>query len=216
MTLHQLCMPSMMPLLRSHPREISVMALFCMILILLLCLSPAGALGKNGTNSRAPDLIDFDGAAWTANACWRVVVFVDGECPVANAALPAIKNLAAEFDRRDVVFGVAYVDPTAPKEKMRAHAKEYGIERFALNDQEQRFATHVGATYLSEAVVLDASGAVRYLGRIDDRAGAPGASRPTATQHDLRTALKQLIEGAPGFITGPKGFGCPLPQKVVQ
>jgi hypothetical protein len=163
-----------------------------------------------------PSLTDLFGRMVSLEQRLNVVVFVDPECPAVAPRLAALNRLRDEFAPAGVGFAVAYVDPQGDVASFQRHARECAPAFIAINDRAQHLARFVGATYLSEAVILGRGGNLLYRGRVDDRVSAPGASRPTATQHDLRTALKQLLEGAPGFIAGPKGFGCPLPQKVVQ
>jgi hypothetical protein len=148
-------------------------------------------------------------------ACrWLVVVFIGPECPVSNSYVPVLNKLAAEFTPRGFAFVGAYVDPTADLAALRAHAADYSIGFLTADDREHRLVKAAGASYTPEVSVFSADGARLYLGRIDDRVGDAGASRPAASHQELREVLAALESGAPGPFKGIVGYGCAIPEAV--
>jgi alkyl hydroperoxide reductase subunit AhpC len=163
---------------------------------------------------RALDLRDLDGAQISFTNRWVVLAFLDPECPVANACLPVLDSLARSFRAKGVrVIGV-YTDPSLNVERVRQHGREFSIEFPVLQDRNHRLVQICRVTCSSEVAVLDARGTVLYHGRIDNRVGEDGATRPQATQRDLETVLERLHAGEAGPFPARPGFGCFLPGAV--
>ena len=158
--------------------------------------------------------VDLHGAPLNPAARWYVVVFLGQDCPVSNASIPVLNALSAEFSPRGFAFVGAYVDPTAPLADLRAHARDFAIAFATADDREHRLAKAAGASYTPQAAVFSGSGAVLYLGRIDDRVVGSGTERPAATHQDLREVLSAIAEGSPGPFKGAAGFGCEIPEAV--
>lgn len=155
---------------------------------------------------------DLAGQAAPDRGRWTVVVFLTPDCPLANASVPELNRLAAEFTPKGVAWYAAYVDPTASLEALRAHAAQFGLALAALDDRRQQLAKAAGATYTPEVAVFSAEGTLLYRGRIDDRVGERGVARPAATQDDLRGVLLAVTAGATGPFPFRDGFGCALPE----
>lgn len=157
------------------------------------------------------DLWDSDGARIPITGRWVVLAFLDPECPVANACLPVLNTLSRSFHGKGVrVIGV-YTDSALTPERLRQHGREFAIEFPVVQDRDHRLLRLSGATYSSEVAVCDARGTVLYHGRIDNRVGEDGATRPKATEHDLAAVLERLHAGETGPFPGRTGFGCYLP-----
>jgi len=157
---------------------------------------------------------DLGGAILRPAGRWLVVVLISQDCPVSNASVPVVNALAAEFGPRGFAFVGAYVDPTADLPALRAHAADYALGFAAADDRGHRLARAAGATYTPEAAVFTAAGGLLYRGRIDDRVGALGATRPAATHQDLRDVLVAVAGGAAGPFKGVAGYGCAIPEAV--
>ncbi len=157
---------------------------------------------------------DLAGGVLRPTGRWLVVVFISQDCPVSNASVPVLNALAAEFGPRGFTFVGAYVDPTADLPALRAHAADYGLGFAGADDRGHRLAQAAGATYTPEVAVFTAAGGLLYRGRIDDRVGSLGATRPAATHQDLRDVLAALARGAPGPFKGVTGYGCAIPEAV--
>jgi peroxiredoxin len=118
-----------------------------------------------------------------------LVIFTGTQCPQANRFLPEIEKIARTYGER----GVAVLAVNANRneqEEIEAHAKENGISYPVLKDAEHALADAMAIEVTPTALVVDASGAVRYRGRID-RTEMGFAS----TGEDVRAALDAVLEG---------------------
>lgn len=157
----------------------------------------------NGNPVRAAELVDTP---------WIVFVFIARECPVANRSAPELNRLHREYGEHDFSLHGIYVDIDAEAEKLRAHAAEYGF-RFSLwRDDERSLARFTGARVTPESVILDRGGKIVYRGRLDDRFGGFGQSRPAPTRRDLAEAMAALAAGGHPPTSDQPGFGCPIPE----
>lgn len=157
---------------------------------------------------------DLQGRPLDPPARWFVVVFIGPECPVSNASIPVLNRLNTEFAPHGVALVGAYVDPTSDLAALRTHAVDYAITFYTADDRAHRLARAAGATYTPEVVVFSADGEKLYQGRIDDRVGALGATRPAAVHHELRDVLAALLAGQSGPFSGHAGYGCAIPRSV--
>lgn len=160
------------------------------------------------------DVRDLNGAAIRPTGRWIVLVFISTECPVANAELPALNTLAAEFAPRDFAFIGVYTDPTEQVTTLRRHTAEAHLVFATTDDRAQRLVRSFGATYTPEVLVYHRDGTLVYRGRIDDRVEGFGAARPAATHEDLRAVLAALSSGKTGPFPSQPGFGCSIVQPV--
>jgi AhpC/TSA family protein len=163
---------------------------------------------------RQLSITGLDGAPLVPASRRIVVVFISGECPVSNAYIPVLNQLAAEYSHRGFALVGAYVDPEAGLPSLREHARSFAIAFATADDREHRLAHAASATITPEAVVFSEEGAVLYRGRIDDRVGDLGFARPAATRNDLRDVLEAIAAGKPGPFPSKPGFGCFIPERV--
>ncbi len=157
---------------------------------------------------------DLDGLPLKPASQRIVVVFLSAECPVSNTYIPVVNLLAADFSRRGFAFVGAYVDPDSDLPALRGHAKSYSISFATADDRQHRLVRAASAKITPEAAVFSEDGAVLYRGRIDDRVGDLGFSRPAATHNDLRDVLEAMAAGKPGPFPARPGFGCFISEHV--
>lgn len=141
-----------------------------------------------------------------------VLVFVDPQCPIANAYAPELRRLQAEYEPRGVAFALVYADPERDEATVRAHAEAFGHTAPLVLDPEQALAARSGATMTPEACVLHA-GELVYRGRIDDRYFALGKQRAAPTTRDLCNALDAVLAGQAPARDWQPAIGCYLPPK---
>lgn len=164
----------------------------------------------------AKTLRDIDGkehrlpAAPGAKA--TIVFFVTNDCPISNRYAPEIGRICREYASDGARCLMAYVDPTVSENEIRDHRGEYGSPAPAVRDTGRDLIELAGATVTPEAAVFDAAGQLAYRGRIDNLYAALGTPRRQATEHDLRTALKEVLAGA--SVTRPRtqAIGCFIPD----
>ncbi len=139
-----------------------------------------------------------------------VVVFVNHDCPIANAYQPTIESLRAEWEEKGYRFWMVYSDPDLTIQEAQKHAKEYHSASTLFIDPKQSMARHLRARATPEAFLLDATGTIQYRGRIDDRYITFGKRKATIEKHDLRQALESMDKGLPIEVPETKPIGCIL------
>ena len=139
------------------------------------------------------------------------VVFYSTECPIANSYSPTLTTLGRDLAARPFRLVGVCVDPDLGDAEVKAHAREYGLTFPVVRDRDGSLARGFGVKVTPEAVVLDASGTIRYTGRIDDQYAARGKRNATAASHDLRDAVAAVLDDRP--VANPKveAVGCPVP-----
>ena len=130
----------------------------------------------------------------TGDVRYHVLCFLGTECPLARVYGPRLQRLADSVAAQGVRFIGVNSNIQDSMDELRQYAKAHGIKFALAKDYDRKVATLVGASRTPEIFVVDRSGAVHYRGRIDDQY-EPGVSRNEATQHDLRDALAQLLDG---------------------
>ncbi|MCW3054458.1 MAG: Peroxiredoxin [Chthonomonadales bacterium] len=152
---------------------------------------------------------DLTGKAYTAQdiAAHKasVFLFISGQCPVSNVYTPRMNALAATYGARDVQVFAIYSDRQESASDIMRHAKEHGLTFPIVKDTTNRLADTLGAQMTPEAIVVDASGAVRYRGRIDDNAVATRVSA-----RDLNAALDAVLDGKPVAHPEMLAIGCAI------
>jgi len=141
-----------------------------------------------------------------------VLVFVDPQCPIANAYSPELGRIQRDYEPRGVTFALVYADPDRDEAAVRAHAAAFGHAAELVLDPEQALAARTGATMTPEACVL-AMGELVYRGRIDDRWFALGKQRAAPTTRDLRDALEAVLAGRAPAPDWQPAIGCYIPPR---
>lgn len=123
-----------------------------------------------------------------------VVIFMSVSCPVANTYVPRLNRLANKYKAKGVQFVGVNSNLQDSAADVANHAKEYAIKFAVVKDEAHRIADALTAQRTPEACVVDASGVIRYQGRIDDQYGV-GYRKPKPIRHDLVAALDELLAG---------------------
>src|SRR5262249_26288412 len=123
-----------------------------------------------------------------------VVVFIGVECPLANQYVRRLHELHEEFADKGVQFIAINSNSQDSVAAVADHAKKNQLPFPVLKDDDQKVADQFHASRTPEAFLLDATGAIRYHGRIDDQYGI-GVQRLKATSRDLADAITALLDG---------------------
>lgn len=102
------------------------------LLLAASLLGLASGAAESGWRSRIA-VCALSGTPLQPGGHWIVVVFLSPECPVANADIPVLNYLAAEFGPRSFGFPGAYADLRAELTVLRRHAAGYHLG-FAMAD----------------------------------------------------------------------------------
>jgi peroxiredoxin len=132
-----------------------------------------------------------------------VFLFVSAQCPISNLYTSRFRGLAADYAAKGVQVFAVYSDRQESRAEVVAHVKSHDIDFPVIKDERNALADRLGATYTPQAIVVDASGEVRYRGRIDDNAVAT-----RVTRHDLADAIHAVLTGAPVPHPEVNAIGC--------
>ncbi|QRR02505.1 hypothetical protein [Dyadobacter sandarakinus] len=143
-----------------------------------------------------------------APAKFRVIFFLDPECPVTNAYMAEIKKITGDYAGKDIAFEAIFPMQTIKDADISAFLKKYNAGISGRKDPGLQQSKRYKATVMPEVVVLNAAGLPVYQGAIDNWYYALGKSRPKATEHYLRNALDAALAGDPVLVSKTEAFGC--------
>ena len=171
----------------------------------------AGASGQGRDISGRP----FTPFAPAAKA--NVLLFVQTDCPISNSYAPEIQRICKAYEAKGVSCSLAYEDVKVDAASVRRHMTEFNYTGIAATiDASRAIADRARATITPEAVIVDARGAIRYRGRIDNFYASLGKPRQHVTEHDLVDALDAVLAGKPVPKPQTEALGCfitrPRPQ----
>ncbi len=142
-----------------------------------------------------------------------VIIFITTDCPIANSFAPEINRLHLAYASRGVCLTLVHVDADLSDEKAREHATEYELKPDIVVDREHALVKAANAKVTPEAFVYDATGKLRYRGRINNLYAALGQRRANVTVHDLRDALEAVISDREVVTTETEALGCFIERK---
>jgi hypothetical protein len=141
----------------------------------------------------------------------NVVFFVSSDCPISNSYAPEIQRLCGQYRAKGIGCALLYEDLQSDATVARRHLAEYGYRGIpAAVDDDRTIASLARASVTPQAVVVDAAGAIRYRGRIDNLYAALGKRRQQVTVHDLRDALDDLLAGRRVSNPETEALGCSI------
>jgi hypothetical protein len=139
----------------------------------------------------------------------NVLLFVQTDCPISNTYAPELQRICKAYAAKGVSCSLVYEDVRVDAGAVRRHMSEYGYTGMtAAIDASRALADRARATITPEAVVVDARGAVRYRGRIDNFYASLGKPRRHVTEHDLTDALDAIVAGKPVAKPETEALGC--------
>jgi len=174
--------------------------------------SAAFAAGPQlGAPAPAFALTTLDGQGFTLAEAARshkavVVMFIATQCPYSNAYNDRMRDMAAAYAKRGVLFVGINSNKTEPAEEVANHAKKHGFGFPLMKDPENKVADLYDARHTPEIYVVDSQGILRYHGRIDENYENPAG----VTSPDLKNALEDMLAGKPIQRAETKAFGCSI------
>ena len=188
---------------------IALMALGCGVAAAQQTFGDVPAAPPIGSKMPALKLATLNGdstdLAHNAGKLGTLVIFVSVQCPVSNAYNERMEALAQEWRARGFAVVGINANRAETAEAVGAHAREHGLTFPILKDNENRLADALGASFTPETYLFDASGTLRYHGRIDDSKDPTGISK-----RDLTDALDAVQGGKTIAVTETKAFGCTI------
>jgi peroxiredoxin/mono/diheme cytochrome c family protein len=187
-------------------------AIGCSALVLSLVLSagvapPAPPVGKHVELAALADCLGADAMAGCKRSRAIVVVFVGTQCPLAGRYAPRLAELEAKYRGQQVQFvGIDSNQQDSLAEI--AHFVQFHKIPFPVRkDPGNKVADQFSATRTPEAFVLDAAGAVRYSGLIDDQFGV-GYAHDKPKRRYVDDALGDVLAGRDVRIPATRSVGC--------
>jgi peroxiredoxin len=135
-----------------------------------------------------------------------VLMFIATQCPYSNAYNDRMRDMAAAYEKRGILFAGINSNKSEPAAEVIAHAKQHGFAFSLMKDPHNKVADLYDARHTPEIFVVDADGKVRYHGRIDENYEEPAK----VTSPDLKNALDALLAGKPIAKAETKAFGCSI------
>lgn len=159
------------------------------------------AVNANGGEA---SLGGLKGSAGTA------VVFWSNQCPWVDKYQDRVRALVGDFGGRGVSFVFVNSNDAAayPQESAAASANRVSGAAY-LMDADSQIARAFGAERTPQVYLFDASGALVYVGSVDDSPGDPA----NVQKSYLRDALTALAGGSPVAVPETKAFGCMIKFK---
>lgn len=198
-------------LVSGSPRPMRLPALLLSGALLLGCAG-GGAVVRPGAPS--PTLRSATGAESTLAALASshdatVLVFWSSGCPCVRRYQARVDALADRYAARDVQVLAISSNAGEPFEEALAVARERGVKVPLWRDEGGHVASLVGARSTPTAAVLDRTGAIRFVGWVDNER-EPGAD-------DREPWVEQALEGVLGagrFSKRTPTWGCTITRSL--
>jgi len=156
----------------------------------------------DGRDVRLAALLGDDGRA----IC---LTFLYPHCPLAQKYGAVLADLSREFAPDGVRF-VGVICDFDDHDDVTAYRDTFSIPFPLVTDKALAVAEAVDATVTPEAVLVDATGRVRYRGRIDDRYVERGVKSPGEPDPELENAIRDVLAGREVRVPVTEAVGCPL------
>ena len=147
----------------------------------------------------------------TTGARCAVFFFYLHDCPICNAYAPEIGRICADYAGKGFTFYIVQTDAQLSADAALKHARDYALPCPILMDGTERLARKCGASITPQVAIVNAEGAVVYVGRIDDLYADYGKRRSEASVHDLRDALTAIIANKAVPVAKGVAVGCFIP-----
>ncbi len=142
-----------------------------------------------------------------------VVVFLSFDCPMSAGYAKPLADLAAASAAKGVAF-VALCPTDDVPAAVAEQAAEYKLGFPVFQDEKLRAADALGATTTPQVFVLDAKGAVRYRGLIDDGYARRLVPNRKVSEHHLEIALAEVLAGKAVAVAKTEPVGCRIVRRA--
>jgi hypothetical protein len=139
---------------------------------------------------------------------FKVIFFLDPECPVSNAYMREIKSIQAEYSKKGVAFEAVFPVQTVKRVDIRKFLLKYQTTIPGYQDPGMQKVKRYQATVMPEAVLANANGEILYRGAIDNWYYALGKNRAKATELYLRNAIEAALNGEMVVKSRTEAIGC--------
>ena len=157
---------------------------------------------------------DLNGTLHTLAGRPTVLAWTGTGCPMSRQYRPRLARLAARFDGLRFLMIDSNLQDTEEELKFLAGSVPFPL----VHDAKGNLARALKVERTTEVLLLDATGAVKYRGAVDNqfgfrktKAGGVGAfRRPEPTEHYLADAIVALQTGRPITRAHTEPYGCAI------
>ena len=152
--------------------------------------------------------IALDGSEQTLarRGALSLAMLVDTTCPCVRAYDGRMKQMAKDFPELKIVY--IFSSPLESKAQVEKFADARGYKWPVVHDANQKLFKVLGGKCTTESFLFDASGTLRYHGRIDDNI----YDESNVKSRDLELAVRAVVAGKPVVKTETSAFGCVIPS----
>ena len=145
-----------------------------------------------------------------------LIVFLSVDCPISNGYMPTLGELHQSYESRGLrVIGVNSNSSQTLK-RMQLHQREYSTPFTIAKDPRGELAGALSVKICPTACLFDASGELRYFGRIDDRFVRRGGAPVKTQRADLQIAIDELMAGKAVSVAKTDPIGCPVESATLD
>jgi peroxiredoxin len=199
--------------MRQRPNSIFSVRCLCLVLG-CIALSSNWAIADQekelGKNAIQWELIDYRGKPYRAEELEgkvHVIAFLGTECPLAKLYSVRLEALQKEYERSGVLVISIDANEQDSLLEISAFARKQELTFPILKDPDANVAKQYGATRTPEMFVIDASGKIRYSGRMDDQY-VIGNIRQAPDKQELRDALEAVLADKEVVTARTQAVGC--------
>jgi len=135
-----------------------------------------------------------------------VIMFIATKCPYSNAYNDRMRQMAADYAKKGVLFVGINSNSTEPEGEVKSHAQKNKWDFTIAKDPGNKVADMYDAKRTPEVYVVGPDGKLLYHGRIDENYEEP----TKVSSPDLKNALDQILAGQSVAKTETKAFGCTI------
>ena len=189
------------------------MKLLGMVLCLLALAAAPVLADAPAIGAAAPpfSLTTLDGKSFSLAEATKgnslvVLMFISTQCPYSNAYNDRMRDMAAVYAKKGVLFVGINSNKTETVQDAAAHAKKNGHTFPIVKDPDNKVADLYDARRTPEVYIIDKEGKLRYHGRIDENYEDPAK----VSSPDLKNAVDALLAGQSVAKAQTKAFGCTI------
>lgn len=169
-----------------------------------LLLGQEASIGSRVSDFQVASLDGKTVAVHAANGI-TAIIFTSTQCPVSNAYNERMDSLYKEYAPKGVHFVFVNSNRGEPADEVKRHLAEHKLTFTVYKDPGNVLADRLNAQVTPEVYLLDAQGALRYHGSIDDSRAPERVNDPRA-----RKALDEMLAGKTVSNPVSKAFGCTI------
>lgn len=119
-----------------------------------------------------------------------VYIFLHTECPISQAAVPAVNHLVKKYPHIGFFSVFTHWDT---KKQVDVFAKTYNLLSATKHDKKHVLVNAWSVTTTPEVVMLNRQGAILYRGLLDDSFVTLGKKRDSASNVYLENAIREYL-----------------------